>query len=224
MTLRLLRHGAAGCSDNVAGLEPGRWEDMAPAGQFLLDLEFLVRCSPTSGTASCIYCRSPPYLAELAALFPWIHFFAYQHEFAVPDYDPADPGLTSAVPVTVQVDYNKTMSAQEFTKDMARVLGERGARERESLLLICHGLDSVRQLALQVLMRPQFALLDICGLMPADYLDGEIVLPLYLSTSKLFACLAVPHNARSRSYDQDLYKGELGTMPAPALAMACRPK
>jgi len=169
MPLRVLQHGFSGATESV-GLEPGRWSDVAAHGQFLLDLEFLLRCAPASGTASCVYCKSPAYLREIAQQFPWIHFYAFEHAHAVPEYDPAQPALACSVPLTVQVvplsacfhpgqgadgrggqvEFNKTTSAQEFTKEMARTMGERSAREREGLLMICHGFDSVRQLALQV--------------------------------------------------------------------------
>lgn len=59
-------------------------------------------------------------------------------------------------------------------------------------------------------MRPRFALLDICGTIPASYLAGEIVLPLHLSTSRLFACLVATSNAKGSEYDQELYRGEMG--------------
>ena len=209
MTLRLLRHGAAGCTEQC-NLRMGAWADVSTQGQFLLDLEFLLNCSPASGTASCVYCRSPPYLHEIAQQFPWIHFFAYEHVFETPEYDPAQPSLVSSAPPTVQVDFNKTVCVQEFSKDMARAMGERGQRERESLLLICHGIDSVRQLALQVLMRPQHALLDIAGSIPSEYLDGDIVLPVYLPGDVLFACMTVKANAKGRSYDSNTYMHEIG--------------
>lgn len=59
-------------------------------------------------------------------------------------------------------------------------------------------------------MRPSFAMLDVCGTIPADYLVGEIVLPLYLPTSKLFSCLVAMQNAKGCEYDQELYRGEMG--------------
>jgi hypothetical protein len=77
MPARILEHGRAGTTDCV-GLEGGTWNDVSVQGQFLIDLEFLTRYShPSSGT--CVYCKSPPYLAEIAAQFPWLHFYAYQH-------------------------------------------------------------------------------------------------------------------------------------------------
>lgn len=149
MAFRVLQHRAAGSTD-ASRLEPGRWEDVPPSGQFLMDVEFLTRCSPASGTVSCLYCKSPSYLDEIARLFPWIHFYAYEHNHPVPEYDPLEPAIAYAVPVTVQVQDNKTTAAQELSKEMARSMGERSAREREGLLLICHGIDPVRQMILQV--------------------------------------------------------------------------
>ena len=102
MPLRVLQHGFSGATESV-GLEPGRWSDVAAHGQFLLDLEFLLRCAPASGTASCVYCKSPTYLREIAQQFPWIHFDAFEHAHAVPEYDPTQPALACSVPLTVQV-------------------------------------------------------------------------------------------------------------------------
>lgn len=102
------------------------------------------------------------------------------------------------------------MSAMEFTKDMARTMGERGAKERESLLMICHGLDPVRQLALHLLMRPNCTLMDVCGTIPVDYLDGELILPVFIPNNKTFTNLAVCQHTKGRTYDQDTYTGELG--------------
>lgn len=102
MPLRVLQHGFAGTTESV-GLEAGKWSDVAVHGQFLLDLEFLLRCAPASGTASCVYCKSPPYLREIALQFPWIHFYVFEHAHPVPEYDPAQPAMACAAPLTVQV-------------------------------------------------------------------------------------------------------------------------
>jgi hypothetical protein len=220
MPLRVLQHGFFGTTPSV-GLEPGQWGDVGQHGQFLLDLEFLLRYTPHSGTASCVYCSSPPYLAEIAQQFPWIHFYVFDHKpkAAVDgEYDPAEPALVCATPPTVQVEYNRTMSCMPFTKDMARTMGERGAREREGLLMICHGQDSVRQLSLHVLMRPNFSLLDVCGLVPLDYLDGELILPLFLPNNKIFAGLVASQHAKCKTYAPDIYLQEIGTAePSPTV-------
>ena len=136
----------------------------------------------------------------------------FEHRPPPPEYDPAQPALACSAPLTIQVEYNKTMSQLEFTKDMARTMGERGAKERESLLMICHGEDSVRQLSLHVLMRPNYSLLDVCGAIPAEYLDGELILPMYIQNNKIFAGLVAHQLAKGRSYDPELYLGEIGEL------------
>ena len=110
----------------------------------------------------------------------------------------------------LQVEFNKTMSPMEFTKDMARTMGERGNKERESLLMICHGHDSIRQLALHVLIRPHFSLMDVCGTVPEDYFDGELILPIFVPNNKTFTAMAVHQHAKCKTYDQSTYLGELG--------------
>lgn len=212
MPLRVLQHGFAATTPSV-GLEPGKWADVGLHGQFLIDLEFLLRYGPRSGTASCVVCKSPPYLLELAHQFPWIHFYVFEHskpKTEEEEYDPAQPELVCSSPLTVQTEFNRTTSPLEFTKEMARTMGERTGRERESLLMICHGLDSIRQLALHVLMRPSHSLLDVNGVMPVDYLEGEIVLPLFLPNHKIFACLVARQQAGCKTYDPELYLGEMG--------------
>lgn len=231
MPLRVLQHGFAATTPSV-GLEPGKWGDVKLHGQYLIDLEFLLRYGPRSGTASCVVCKSPPYLLELAHQFPWIHFYVFEHQ-AKPrqeEYDPANPDMVCSAPLTVQVlvrskqgvrssiklvvrpqvEFNRTTSVMEFTKEMARTMGERSGRDRESLLMICHGQDPVRQLALHVLMRPSHSLLDVNGVIPADYLDGEIILPLFLPNNKIFACLVAKQHSKCKTYDPELYLGEIG--------------
>lgn len=102
MPVRTLQHGFFGTTQSV-GLEAGTWDDVSPHGQFLIDLEFLLRYSPRSGTASCVYCKSPRYLKEIAQQFPWIHFYVFEHKPEEPDYDPAQPGIVCSSPFTVQV-------------------------------------------------------------------------------------------------------------------------
>ena len=99
---------------------------------------------------------------------------------------------------------------------MARTMGERSARDRESLLLICHGQDPMRQMILQVLMRPHFALLDVCGVIPADYLDGDLILPIFIPNNKIFVGLVVRQGAGGRVYDPAVFLGEIGGLACPA--------
>ena len=207
MTIRTLRHGSFGTTQSV-GLEPGAWTDVSAQGQFLIDLEFLVQHGPPSGTGSCVYCKHPSYLSEIAAQFPWIHFFVFDHKPAEgSDYDPEQPLIMQAA---TRVEANTTVTTMEFTKDMARTMGERGERERESLLMISHGQDPMRQLALHVLMRPHYSLLDICGTIPTEYLDGELILPMFIPNNKVFVALAVHQHAKCKAYDRDTFTGEMG--------------
>jgi hypothetical protein len=219
MSMRVLNHGFFGTTKSV-GLETGQWNDIPPHGQFLTDLEFLTRYSPRSGTASCVYCKSPSYLTEIASQFPWIHFYVFDHVTPEPEYDPSAPTLNYTVPLTVQVEFNRTTSALEFTKEMARTLGERGNKERESLLMICHNQDPIRQLSLHVLMRPHYTLMDICGIVPGDYLDGEIILPMYIQNNKIFANLVVHQHSKCKSFEPTIYQEEIGevlSVHAPSL-------
>ncbi len=98
----------------------------------------------------------------------------------------------------------------EFTKEMARTMGERGARERESLLMICHGQDAVKQLVYHVLMRPSYSFLDVCGTIPMDYLEGELILPVYIPNNKIFLGLIASQHAKCKSYDPETFIGEIG--------------
>ena len=217
MPLRVLQHGFAGTTPSV-GLEPGRWSDVCLHGQFLMDLEFLMRYGPRSGTASCVYCKSPPYLLEISQQFPWIHFYVFEHQPPPsPEYDPTQPELAGcSAHLTVQVEYNRTTSRMEFTKDMARTMGERGERERESLLMICHGQDSVRQLVYHILMRPCYSFLDVCGTIPMDYLEGELMLPIYIPNNKVFVGLVASQHAKCMAYDSTTFVGEMGAFVSAA--------
>ena len=99
-----MQHGFAPTVDNF-GLEHGVWADIEPQGQFLLDVEFIMRYSTPTEGASCVYCNTPRYLKDIAAHFPWIHFYAYSSPL-VPqeDYDPVSPCwsnvMTAQVPST----------------------------------------------------------------------------------------------------------------------------
>jgi hypothetical protein len=99
MVSRVLNHGQAATTDSV-GLEPGTWNDVSVHGQFLIDLEFLTRYTHPSG-GICVYCKCPPYLAEIATQFPWLHFYAYQQTQDHAEYDPSQPAMEA--PVSVQV-------------------------------------------------------------------------------------------------------------------------
>lgn len=225
MPIRVLAHGNAATMDSV-GLLPGTWDDIPSQGQFLIDVEFLTRYTQSSG-GMCVYCKYPSYLPEIAALFPWLHFYVYGHTTDPEVYDPSQPDMSS--PVTVQVRYsntqkqksvtgtnliriithryNMTISQHEYTKEMARVMGE---NRHSTRTLICHGVDPLRQLALHALLKPNFSLMDIAGVIPADYLEGEIILPVFIPINRIFASLVVFHSAKWASYDPEVFKAEMG--------------
>lgn len=212
MPMRVLQHGFAPTVENY-GLEPGRWQDIPAYAQFLMDLEFLMRYTPPTG-GSCIYCRSPPYLKEIASQFPWIHFYAYQHTDPPPEdmeYDPERPQIICNAPMTVQVHGNTTTAAMEFTNNVARRLGENHGHA--SRVMICHGSDHTHQLCLHALLRPTFSMLDIQGPIPLDYPEGEIVFPIYIPNNKVFASLVVHQNARCKVYNPALFQDEIGMRP-----------
>jgi hypothetical protein len=100
-----------------------------------------------------------------------------------------------------------TIARTEFTKDMARIMGDGRNSNR---VLICHGLDNLRQLALHSLLRPNYSLMDVCGVIPEDYLWGEIILPMFLPMNKIFASLVVWQGAKWGTYNPELYKSEIG--------------
>lgn len=209
--MRVLQHGFAPTVDNY-GLEPGNWDDLPVHAQFLLDLEFLMRYTTPTG-ASCIYSRSPPYLKEIASQFPWIHFYAYEHtepkcHDVDCEYDPERPEILCIAPLTIQVQGNTTTAAMELTNNIARRLGENSGYC--SRVMICHGSNHARQLCLHALLRPNYSLLDIQGQIPADYPEGEIMLPMFIPNNKIFASLVVQKDARCREYSPSLFQDEMG--------------
>jgi hypothetical protein len=216
MPTRVLQHGFAPTIENV-GLEPGLWNDIPKHGQFLLDLEFITRYTNPQG-ASCIYRKSPPYLKEIASQFPWVHFYAYEHtepcksinpEDDTSEYDPDRPEILMAdVPLLVEVNSNMTTSKMKLTNSIARRLSEASAHGCK--VLICHGANHDQQLCLHSILKPSSSLLDISGNIPADYYEGEIILPIFIPNNKIFACLAVSQNARCKFYNPSLYQDEIG--------------
>ena len=208
MPARILQHGFAPVLDNC-GLETGTWNDMPIHAQFLIDLEFLMRYTPPTG-ASCFYCKSPPYLKEIASYFPWIHFYAYQHQEKQeePEYDPAQPQLVTAVPPSVTVQDNMTTAVYEFTQEIAVRLSLH--QSTANRVMICHGIGSTRQLCLHAVLHPNYTLMDVEGLIQPDYLEGELVLPLFIPNNKMFVSLVVSQTAGCSRYNQAIFKDEIG--------------
>jgi hypothetical protein len=100
-----------------------------------------------------------------------------------------------------------TMARGEFSKDMARVMGE---NRHSSRVMICHGLEPMRQLALHSLLKPSFSLMDMCGVIPGDFLEAEIMLPVYIPINKIFVSLVVSQGAKWATYYPEVFKAEIG--------------
>ena len=219
MPVRILQHGFAPHLDSY-GLETGSWNDMPVHAQFLIDLEFLMRYTNPSG-ASCFYCKSPPYLKEIASYFPWIHFYAYQHQERpeeTDEYDPAQPQIVTAVPPSVTVHDNMTTAVYEFTQEIALRLSL--YQSTANRVMICHGIGSTKQLCLHAVLHPSFSLMDIEGLIQPDYLEGELVLPVFIPNNKMFVSLVVPQQAACRKYSPATFKDEIG-LPESTCTACC---
>ena len=192
------------------------------------------------GGSICVITRCPSYLKLLASQFPWVHFYAYQwssdqtnakkrtfdeddlrqllllvdkantaEKKGEEEYNPDQPGIANwTSQVTLQTERNRTMSQLEFDKDEALRLSKR--EEARRILLICHGEDRTRQVALHALLRADFSLLDVCGSIPDEYLEGDLVLPIMLPMNKVFACLVASKPCRCVQYDRGLYEQEMG--------------
>lgn len=228
MQSRVLAHGRAPRSTTTSAThtyERGSWSDLTREAQFLIDLEFLARhsLSPAqlltkrraSVETSCIYAQTPPYLDEISRRFPWIHFYAFNRPLSeVDEYDPAQPEIVKSVDFTLQTDQNKTTSPFPFNKDSATMLSKnkQAAPDRQCLLMICHGESPTRQMILHTLVQADYSLLDIGGAIPAEYLEGELVLPIFLPNRKIFACLIVYATCKAKQYDPKVFQEEIGMM------------
>lgn len=202
MAQRILMHGAAPTCSNVP-LVPGSIRDLTERGQFLVDLEFLTRYSGEKG--ACFYTTAPSYLHHIAGLFEWLHFYAFSAQQEQGEYDPDNPGL--GAPITMQTKGNLTISTLPFSKGMARSVGER-SRE-EPMVMICHGEEPTHQMILQILSRPDYCLMDI-GTMPEDYLEGELILPVFAQQNKLVVFLVAAEHAKAKTYDHKKLEEEMG--------------
>jgi hypothetical protein len=59
-------------------------------------------------------------------------------------------------------------------------------------------------------MRPCYSFLDVCGTIPVDYLDGELMLPIYIPNNKVFLGLVASQHAKCKAYDPETFIGEIG--------------
>ena len=222
MVLRTLAHRQAPSSERGREtMSDGTWWDLTTQGQFLMDLEFLSQYTAPPDRSShgavteiaCVYTRCPPYLVQIACQFPWVHFYGFQ--FRCPEeeaeYDPEQPAVRRTSLMTLHTEHNRTVSPFEFSKDSAVTLSKaKEARPTHRLVMICHGETETRQAVLHAMLRADYSLLDICGTIPHDYLEGHITLPVSLPQSRLFACLVASQPCKCVCYDSKLYEQEMG--------------
>jgi hypothetical protein len=236
MAPRVLAHRRAPTTElGRSRLTDGKWSDLSATAQFLLDLEFLTHHTQPAGQGgggteiACVYTRTPPYLQQIAYQFPWVHFYGFQHRTEEPDeggeYDPERPAVVRwTTQATLHTEHNRTVSPFEFSKDSAVTLSRaKEARPEHRLVMICHGETETRQAVLHALLRADASLLDVCGTIPADYLEGQLVLPIGLPQSRLFACLVASHPCKCAEYDPTLYEQEMGAKPCPYTCMSRAP-
>lgn len=222
----LSSHSEGGSSSTpVPSMHTGKWSDLSIEGQFLIDLEFLTRYTqpapPTSRftDTACVYTKCPPYLLLLSYQFPWIHFYAFAASEQTPEkneYDPEEPDLVTKTMPTLHTEYNRTVSPYEFSKESAVTLSKaKEARPAQNkVVMICHGETATRQLALHALLRADFTLMDICGPIPEEYLEGELILPIYLPVNRMIVSLVSSQACKCAMYDPDIFKEEIGQSSA----------
>ena len=197
----------------------GAWSDLSLEAQFLTDLEFLMRHTQPTGPkgghpdTACVYTRTPVYLREIAYQFPWVHFYAFSHNTPAEQdvYDPAEPSMVKAAPPSLVTEHNRTTSPFEFSKDSTVTLSQaKAAKDAHQLVMICHGESLSRQLVLHALLRADHSLMDVCGPIPADYIQGELVLPIGIQRSKVFVSLVAHGSCMAGEYDPEVFLEEMG--------------
>jgi hypothetical protein len=206
MPTRTLLHGEAP-SCTGASLSPASFAtDVDVRGQFLIDLEFLSRY--TLQNFVCVYAKEPGYLKHLARLFPWVHFHAYEAGMAG-TYDPDHWAMVSAL--TAETSGNVTRWGQPLSKDVAMIYG--GRERAQSLVVVCHGQTLEQQLVTHALSKAQASLFDV-GDMPDNYIEGELLLPLFAPHDRFLVHLVAKMYGRATVYDPALMREELGFVQA----------
>jgi hypothetical protein len=79
--------------------------------------------------------------------------------------------------------------------------------------MICHGEEPRHQLCLHVHTRPSYSLLELAA-PPSDYIEGELILPIYIDRAKSLLLLVAQGAVRGRRYDPALLGQELGFFQA----------
>lgn len=177
-----------------------------PRGQALVEIEFLTRLVFDMGRGcvrwTCVYPIYPAHLPLLSRLFPSVRFYAYgASDGQGAEYDPDAPGVLPAPYRPRDCDSNATAVCQAFDNETARLLGGRGrSREDRMCLVMTEKLVPTRQFMFHTLVRPSYSLLSLTGLIPEEYLSGDLYFPLYTPVGSPLVHLAAPGHACTRLY------------------------
>lgn len=90
---------------------------------------------------------------------------------------------------------------QAFDSEAARLLGGRARSRTDRVYLVCSDRHTAtRQMLYHTLAKPAYSLLSIRGLIPDEYLSGDLFYPLYTPVSSGLVHLVAPGNACARLY------------------------
>lgn len=177
-----------------------------PRGQALVEIECLTRLvfAPGAGGLrwTCVYPAYPPHLPLMSRLFPTVRFFAYgAADGRGGEYDPGDPASRPAPYRPAECEANATAVCQGFDSETARLLGGRGrGREDRLCLLMTERHTPTRQFMFHSLVRPSYSLLSVTGLIPEEYLSGDLCFPLYTPVGSSLVHLVARGHYGARLY------------------------
>jgi len=175
-----------------------------PRGQALVEIEFLTGLVYGCGGVrwTCVYPAYPPHLPLMSRLFPSVRFYAYGAQDGQGAlYDPADPGSRPAPYRPADCDVNVTAVCQGFDSETARLLGGRArSREDRLCLLMTEKHTPTRQFMFHSLVRPSYSLLSVTGLIPEEYLSGDLYFPLYTPVGSSLVHLVARGHYGARLY------------------------
>lgn len=188
-----------------SGTEPGPMSH--PRGQALVEIEFLTRLvydRRRGGNVrwTCVYPSYPPHLALMSRLFPSVKFYAYGAADGRGDeYDPEHSSSRPAPYRPAECDANATAVCQGFDSETARLLGGRARSWEDRMCLILTDRHTpTRQLLFHSLVKPSYSLLSVTGLIPEEYLSGELYFPIYSPVGSTLVHLVAQGHACARLY------------------------
>ena len=175
-----------------------------PRGQALVEIEFLTRMMAYGRGArwTCVYPSYPRHLPLMSRLFPAATFFAYGAGDGVGDeYDPSLPASKSQPYHPKDCGGNVTAVCQAFDSETARLLGGRCMSAHDKMfLMLSERHTPTRQMMYHSLVKPTYSLLSVTGLIPEEFLSGDLYFPLYTGVSSSLVHLVVPGRACARLY------------------------